>query len=177
MTSTWTLSLLSTLPDPLRHLYVHFIYCQMLREQLFDFLHLFVVFIPPTSIRPDMTEKLLTGTLNLNTNKNKQKSPNFEVEGAYWFGPVCVCVRNTFAYGQKQLEIGSWNCLYRTSMKNKGTHIFVFVGRICCCRVTPLFRLCIVNLWNLVNQISEESLELGSWYLAHRSCPLCRWPD
>ena len=34
-----------------------------------------------------------------------------------------------------------------------------------------------ISLWNLVNKISGEPLELGSWYLAHRLCPRCRWPD
>ena len=40
-------------------------------------------------------------------------APNFEVEGAYWFGPVrlSVCLYDrlsiTLAHGQEQLEIGS----------------------------------------------------------------------
>ena len=65
--------------------------------------------------------------------------PNFEVEGAYWFWPVCLSV--TLGYGLESVEIRSWNCIYRTSMKNKGTRIFYFLGRTCCCRVMPLLLL------------------------------------
>ena len=35
-------------------------------------------------------------------------APNFEeVEGAYWFGPVCLCVHAcvTLAYGHEPLDI------------------------------------------------------------------------
>ena len=52
----------------------------------------------------------------------------------------------------------------------------LFVAELC-----PFFDVffyfAIISLWNLVNKISGEQLELGSWYLAHRLCPRCRWPD
>ena len=53
-------------------------------------------------------------------------APNFEeVEGACWFGPVCISICPLcLAYGQEQLEIGSWNLINGISMKNKWTHIF-----------------------------------------------------
>ena len=61
----------------------------------------------------------------------------------------------------------------------------------------PIFLLCIANLWNLVNKISREPLELrafyrvmqlvnkisgeplelGSLYQAYRCDEWCRWPD
>ena len=49
-------------------------------------------------------------------------------------------------------------------------------------RVMPLLRrffsdFPIVSLWNLVNKVSRELREVGSWYLAHRLCPMSRWPD
>ena len=52
---------------------------------------------------------------------------NFEeVEEAYWFGPVRVCVRGShFAYGQEQLEIGFF--------------FDFFFRRTFRCRVMPLF--------------------------------------
>ena len=42
---------------------------------------------------------------------------------------------------------------------------------------STFFFFVIVSLWNLVNKLPRELLELGSWYLAHRLCPRCRWPD
>ena len=53
-------------------------------------------------------------------------APNFkEVQEAYWFGPVRLCVsRSHFAYGQEQLEVGSWNLNCGISMKNKRTCTF-----------------------------------------------------
>ena len=110
-------------------------------------------------------------------------APNFEeVEGANWFGPVRACVRVcvTLAYGHEPLEIWSWNFVCGISTKIKRTLIFFF-RRTCRSRVIALFRrfldFPIVSKWNLVNKIPLEPLELGPWYLAHRLCPRCRWPD
>ena len=51
-----------------------------------------------------------------------------EVEGAYWFGPVFVCVHPLcFANGQERLEIGSLNLIYGKCMKSKRTRIFFLV--------------------------------------------------
>ena len=44
-------------------------------------------------------------------------------------------------------------------------------------RFWRFFDFPIVSLWNLVNKIYREPLELGSWYMAHRLCPRCRWPE
>ena len=113
-------------------------------------------------------------------------APSFkEVEEAYWFGPLhgawCVVPALCFAYGQELLEIGSWNLICGISLKNKRTHIFFLFHQTFCCRVMPFFRrvfyFAILSLWNFVNKVSGEPLELGSWYLAHRLCPRCRWPD
>ena len=52
--------------------------------------------------------------------KSVHYAPNFEeVEGAYWFGPVRLCVRGAlrFAYGQELLEIGFWKLIYWIYMK------------------------------------------------------------
>ena len=56
-----------------------------------------------------------------------------EVNGAYWFGPLRLCVRASvrplrFVYGQERLEIGSWNLVRGISMKNERTQIFFSVG-------------------------------------------------
>ena len=71
--------------------------------------------------------------------------PNFEeVEGAYWFGPVCTCVcLLRIAYSQERLELGSWNLIYGISMKNKRTHIF-FSFDFCKCK--PM-EPCEQNIW------------------------------
>ena len=49
---------------------------------------------------------------------------------------------------------------------------FFLVNPICHCRVIALFKVFdyIVSLWKLVNKISQEPLEPGSWYLDHRLC-------
>ena len=77
----------------------------------------------------------------IHTYQQVYDAPHFEeVEEAYWFGPVCACVRvSHFPYGQEQLEIGSWNLLCRISMKNKRTYIFFLFRRTFLCRVMPLF--------------------------------------
>ena len=83
-----------------------------------------------------------------------------------------------FAYGQKWLEIGSWNLICGISMKSKRTSIFfslfhsgVFIeGLYPFFNVFFFFYFAIINLQNLVNKISREPLELGSWYLAYRLC-------
>ena len=59
-------------------------------------------------------------------------------------------------------------------VKNKRTHIFFLLFHRTCCRVTGYRHFSdfpIVSLWNLVNKISREPLDLGSRYLAHRLCP------
>ena len=43
--------------------------------------------------------------------------------------------------------------------------------------IFPFSYLGIKSIKDLVNKISGEPLELGSWYLAYRMCPRCRWPD
>ena len=100
---------------------------------------------------------------------------------------MCPCVGASvrplrFAYGQERLEIGSWNLICVISMKNKRTCIsFLFVGlfvaELCPFFDSFFFYFAIISLWNLVSKISGEPLQLGSWYLAHRLCPRCRWPD
>ena len=112
-------------------------------------------------------------------------APNFEdIEEAYWVGPVRPCVRasvrgSDFAYGQERLETGSWNLIYRISMKKEDPYFSLF-RQTFRCRVMPPFRrvfyFTIISLWNIVNKISGKPLELGSCYLAHRLCPRCRWP-
>ena len=65
--------------------------------------------------------------------KNSQKGQNcFEVEGAYWFGPVrpSVCLSVTHALGQDPLEIGSCNLVCGRSMKIKRTHFFLSGGLV-----------------------------------------------
>ena len=55
---------------------------------------------------------------------------------------------------------------------------FFFFRRTFCCRVMPfstVFYFAIISLWNIVNKIPREPLELG--YSAHRLCPKCRWHD
>ena len=42
-------------------------------------------------------------------------------------------------------------------MKNKWTHISSFIAELC-----PSFDLRIVNLWNILNKMSGDPLELGS---------------
>ena len=66
----------------------------------------------------------------------------------------------TYGYGHEPLEIGSWKCVYRTCMKNKGTHIFFsfFSVRLVVAELFPSFNLRSVNLWNLVNKTSRERL-------------------
>ena len=101
---------------------------------------------------------------------------------AYWFGPDrgCVCASVTLAYGQEQLEIGSWNLICGLIMKYKWTRIFSFPSDLSLQSYVPfstVFDFPIVSLWNFVNKISREPFELGSSYSAHRLCPWCRRPD
>ena len=94
-----------------------------------------------------------------------------------WACPcVRTCVRGShFAYGQEQLEIGSWNLICGIRMKNKRTRIFIFSVGLFVSELCPFFDVflyfAIISLWKLVNKISGEPLEQGSWYLAHRLCP------
>ena len=89
-----------------------------------------------------------------------------------------ACIRASihplsFAYSQERLEIGSWILICGISMINKRTHIFFsFPSDFS----LQSFDTPIISLWNLVNKISGEPLELGSWYLTHRLCPRCGWP-
>ena len=39
---------------------------------------------------------------------------------------------------------------------------------------STFFYFAIISLWNLVNKISGEPLELGSCYFAHNLCPRYR---
>ena len=68
------------------------------------------------------------------------------------------------------LKFDMWNV-----MKNKRTRIFFFFVGLVTAELCPPFDSCVVKLWNLVNKISVEPLELGSWYLANRLCPRHRW--
>ena len=85
---------------------------------------------------------------------------------------ACVCSFR-FPYGQERLEIGSWNFICGISMKRKRARIFFSFPS----NLWPFFDFPIVSLWNLVNKISREPLERGSWYLAHRLCSRCKWPE
>ena len=101
-------------------------------------------------------------------------APNFgEVEGAYWFGPVCPSVCPSVRETQEPLMLEYWNYICGMYMKTKRTRIF-FHPPACRSGVMPLFRLCMNNL---VNRISEEPLWLGSWYLAYSYRLRCRWTE
>ena len=53
------------------------------------------------------------------------------------------------------------------SMKISGPVFFFFSVGLVIAELCPFFEFCIVNLWNLVNKISGEPLELGSWIAGH----------
>ena len=55
------------------------------------------------------------------------------------------------------LKFDMWNV-----MKNKRTRIFFFFVGLVTAELCPPFDSCVVKLWNLVNKISVEPLELGS---------------
>ena len=87
-----------------------------------------------------------------------------------------LCVRwSHFAYGQERLEIGSWNLICGISMKNRDPYFFFFSVGLFVAELCPFFDVsfwfCHYKPMNLVNKISGEPLELGSWYLANRLCP------
>ena len=49
-----------------------------------------------------------------------------KLRGIHVLVSVCpsVCPSFTLGYVQKLVAVGFWNCIYRTSIKNKGTHFF-----------------------------------------------------
>ena len=88
--------------------------------------------------------------------------PNFEeVEGHIGLG-LCVCASVCYAYHivrDRVLKFYMWN-----KYENKRT--FFFSVGLVVAELRPFFRnfvdFPIVSLWNLVNRISRESLELDS---------------
>ena len=62
----------------------------------------------------------------------------------------------------------------RMSMKIKKTRIFFLSMVFVIAELLPLSFFYIISLWKLVNEISQEPLELGSRYLDHRLCLRCR---
>ena len=94
-------------------------------------------------------------------------APNFEeVEGAYWFGPVCpsVGLSVTHGYGQEPLDIGSWNGKYMyQAWKIRGALIFVFsvgllVAEVCPSAFSTYAIITYGSLWTkyLGNHLSED---------------------
>ena len=78
---------------------------------------------------------------------------------------VCFSVRYT--------RIQSRTVRDRIFIKNKRNRIFFsFPSDLSMQSYVPF-----ANLWNIVNKISGEPHELGSWYLAYRLWPRYRWPD
>ena len=69
----------------------------------YDVIHLWIIVFNAWLYYTLRCDVILINTCNCNY------APNFEeVEEAYWFWPVRVCVRGShFAYGQEWLELGS----------------------------------------------------------------------
>ena len=84
-----------------------------------------------------------------------------KLKGAYWFGPVGRSVALSVAIYIRSRTV--LNLIYRISMKNKRTRVVVvFIGLVIVSLFRPFFDFCIVYLWNLVDKISGEPLQLGS---------------
>ena len=62
-------------------------------------------------------------------------------------------------------------------MKIKKTRIFFLSMGFVIAELLPFSFFYIISLWKLVNKISQEPLELRSWYLDGRLCLRCRRPD
>ena len=82
---------------------------------------------------------------------------------------ACPCVRVSVTLCIRSRTVR--DRMYGLCMKNERTRIFFFSVRLVFTELCPFFDWSIVNLWNLVNKISGEPFELGSWYLANRLCP------
>ena len=78
-------------------------------------------------------------------------------------------------------EYSLHSCTFRWALRPMGLW-FSFLSDLLLQSYVPFsmfffFDFPIVSLWNLVNKISQEPTEQGSWYLAHRLCLRCRWSD
>ena len=88
--------------------------------------------------------------------------PQEEVEGAYWFGLVCASV--TFCIWPRTVRdrILEFNILNKHLKEKRTRFFFFFFVELVIAESCPFFDFCIVNLWNLVNIIFGEPLEVGS---------------
>ena len=85
-----------------------------------------------------------------------------KLRGAYWFGPVGRSVALSVAIYIRSRTV--LNLIYRINLKNKRTRVVVvvFIGLVIVSLFRPFFDFCIVYLWNLMDKISGEPLQLGS---------------
>ena len=74
---------------------------------------------------------------------------------------LSLCVSVTLYIRSSTVRLGSWNLIYGISTNNKRTRIFFFSVGLVIAELCPIFDFCIVNLWDILNKISGEPLELG----------------
>ena len=78
---------------------------------------------------------------------------------------------------QEPLQLGSWNLYHRLCLKCKWPDQLLVKFSQFITELSPFSVFLIITQWNLVNKISQEPLQLGSWNLYHRLCLKYRWPD
>ena len=83
---------------------------------------------------------------------------NFEeVEGAYWFEPVCLCVcpSVTLCMWLRTVRDGTLKShIWNVNKKIRGPVFFSV--RLDIAELCTFFDFCIVNLWNLENRLSQD---------------------